>query len=140
MIRFWWSRQPDAPVLIATGRGCCALSVPAEAGRRALRLLDLVEAPPGPVIAGPDHFAFFVAPYGLDELGELLCQHDCGPADIRSHGRGGYVLAPPSRSARGPVCWARRPLPGEPLPTIADLVAILAHACHGSGTATGIQR
>jgi hypothetical protein len=140
MIRSWWTRRPDAPVLIATGGGCCALAVSASAGRRALRLLSLVEAPSGPVCASADQFFFLVAPYQYEELGDLLYRHDCGPGDIRCHGPGGYLLAPPSRTPDGPIYWARRPVPGEPLPVVGDIVAILAHACHGTGTATGIQR
>jgi len=113
MVRWWWTGRPTAPVLLATGgRAPCALSLPAIAGTRALAEFDRTGVRLGPVAATATRFSFFVRPYELELLGELLCAHDWVPSSLRFHGEGGYVVLPPSPTGPGQVRWERPPEPG----------------------------
>jgi len=132
MVRWWWTNRPDAPVLLATG-GCapCALSLPATAGVRALEEFDRLGLRTGPVIATPTRFVLLVAPYDLEELGELLYAQDWVPSSLRFHGEGGYVPLPPSRTGGGQVGWERPPtlVGGVPwLPRMEPLLDVLVRA------------
>jgi hypothetical protein len=113
MVAWWWRRRPQAPVLLATGEGeaPCALSVPAAVGPATLASLDRARVRTGPVVAGPERWALLVAPYDLARLGELLYAMDRVPGALRFHGRGGYLVLPPSRTGTGTTGWARGPLP-----------------------------
>lgn len=125
MVRWWWERHsPQAPVLVATGRAVAAVSLPASAGARALEYLDTLRTPTGPVLATPSRYTLLVAPYGYQELAELLAAEEESllpgggpglvPSSVRYHGPGGYLVLPPSRTGGGTVRWVRRPvaLPG----------------------------
>ncbi|MEY9843135.1 hypothetical protein ABH940_000183 [Streptacidiphilus sp. BW17] len=131
MIRWWWSRRPEAPVLVATGGQVCALSLPAEAGARVLDYFDALRVPIGPVIATPTRYVLLVAPYSFPELGELLVAQEWVPTSLRYHGPGGYVVLPPSRTGAGAMRWVRRPLSTREqpwLPSVSDLVEALVAA------------
>ncbi|MDF3290850.1 bifunctional DNA primase/polymerase [Streptomyces silvisoli] len=133
MVGWWWTKRPDAPVLLATGRTVSAVSLPASAGVRALATLDAMGVRLGPVVATPTRTALLVAPYSMEELGELLHQHDWVPSSLRYHGRGGYVVLPPSRTGAGRVGWERAPQPGPGggapwLPEISVIVDTLVEA------------
>ncbi|WKX71651.1 bifunctional DNA primase/polymerase [Streptomyces sp. XD-27] len=132
MIRWWWSNRPAAPVLLATGgRAPCAVSLPAVAGARALAAFDAARVRVGPVIATPTRWSLLVAPYDLEELGELLHRQDWVPSSLRFHGDGGYVALPPSETGAGRVRWERAPLrraPGPWLPHVATVVDALVEA------------
>lgn len=133
MVRWWWANRPDAPVLLATGgRAPCALSLPAAAGARALEEFDRLGLRTGPVVATPTRFALLVAPYDLEELGELLYAQDWVPSSLRFHGEGGYVPLPPSRTGAGQVRWERQPSAGRGrapwLPRMEPLVDVLVRA------------
>ncbi|MCF2526469.1 bifunctional DNA primase/polymerase [Yinghuangia soli] len=142
MVRWWWSRFPDAPVVLATGRRVAALSVPEEAGVRALGQLRTLGVRIGPVVAAPGRHAFLVAPYSFDELADLLDRHGLDrygsvPITLRCHGEDGYLALPPSRVPGGPLRWAVAPagtaVPGAPspwLPHVSDLVRTLVDTCH----------
>ncbi|MFI6444950.1 bifunctional DNA primase/polymerase [Kitasatospora sp. NPDC050543] len=109
MVQWWWERQnPDAPVLVATGRAVSAVSLPAEAGARALAYFEALRMPLGPVLAMPGRYALLVAPYSLDALAELLSQQDWVPGSLRYHGPGGYLALPPG-CAQGRVRWVLAP-------------------------------
>lgn len=111
MVRWWWTERPSAPLILATGgRAPCALSLPAVAGARALAEFDRLGIRVGPVVATATRCALLVAPYALEELGELLYAHDWVPSSLRFHGEGGYVALPPSRTGTGGVRWERRPV------------------------------
>ncbi|PWI41133.1 bifunctional DNA primase/polymerase [Streptomyces sp. ICBB 8177] len=112
MVEWWWTRRPDAPVLLATGGPVSAVSLPATAGVRALRTLERMGVRLGPVVATPTRCALLVAPYEFEQLGELLARHEWVPSSLRYHGRGGYLVLPPSRIASGGVGWERAPQPG----------------------------
>ncbi|WP_128976024.1 bifunctional DNA primase/polymerase [Streptomyces roseicoloratus] len=126
MIRWWWSRRPEAPVLLATGgRAPCAVSLPAVAGAHALAALDALGMRLGPVVATPTRWAILVAPYGLERLGELLYAKDCVPSSLRFHGDGGYLPLPPSLTGAGQVRWERAPLAGSARPWLPDVEAVV---------------
>ncbi|MTE20090.1 DNA primase [Streptomyces sp. TRM43335] len=133
MVRWWWTNRSDAPVLLATGgRAPCAVSLPAAAGARALEEFDRLGLRTGPVVATPTRFALLVAPYDLQELGELLYAQDWVPSSLRFHGEGGYVPLPPSRIGAGEVRWERPPSAGNGgapwLPRMEPLADVLVRA------------
>ncbi|WP_019548045.1 bifunctional DNA primase/polymerase [Streptomyces sulphureus] len=114
MVSWWWTTRPDAPLVLATGGSApCGLSLPAVAGARALATFESRGVRLGPVTATPTRFTLLVAPYALEELGELLYAHDSVPSSLRFHGEGGYLLLPPSATGIGTVRWER-------VPTLAD--------------------
>ena len=100
-------------MLATGGRAPCAVSLPAVAGARALEALDRMGVRLGPVVATPTRWSLLVAPYSLEELGELLYAQDWVPSSLRFHGEGGYVALPPSETGRGQIRWERAPLPGS---------------------------
>lgn len=110
MVRWWWTNRPEAPVVLATGgEAPCALSLPALAGARALATFDATGVRFGPVVATPTRFSFLVAPYAMEELGDLLYAQDRVPSSLRFHHDGGYVALPPSLTGAGKVRWERGP-------------------------------
>jgi hypothetical protein len=137
MVRWWWTRRPDAPIVLATGSRVSAVSLPAVAGARALETLRASGTRIGPVLTTPTRCSLLVAPYALAELGELLDRHDWVPTSLRYHGQGGFVVLPPSRpGAPGPepaAHWVRAPVQQAPdglpwLPQIAEVVDALVEA------------
>jgi hypothetical protein len=137
MVGWWWKNRPDAPVILATGGAVSAVSLPSAAGARALATLEETRVRLGPVVATPTRCVFFVAPYSFEELGELLDYHDWVPSSLRYHGRGGYVVLPPSRMAAGQAAWERAPqtAPADRapwLPQISMIVDTLVEAGVGA--------
>ena len=135
MVRWWWRRRPDAPVVVATGGRVSAVSLPLEAGRRALAYFDTLGVRTGPVLATPSRCVLLVEPYTMQELAELLVAQEWVPTSLRFHGSDGYVLLPPSRTGAGAVRWIREPgagaaVPGEGpwLPTVNVLLEALVAA------------
>lgn len=95
MVRWWWTNRPTAPIMLATGgRAPCALSLPAMAGARALAELDRMGMRLGPVVATPTRWSLLVAPYTLEQLGELLHAKDWVPSSLRFHGEGAISSFP----------------------------------------------
>ncbi|MFI5759253.1 bifunctional DNA primase/polymerase [Streptomyces sp. NPDC051569] len=126
MVRWWWTNRPTAPIILATGDSApCAVSLPAVAGARALAELDRMGMRLGPVVATPTRWSLLVAPYTLEQLGELLYSKDCVPSSLRFHGEGGYLALPPSEAAGGQVRWERAPLPGSAAPWLPDVEAVV---------------
>jgi Bifunctional DNA primase/polymerase, N-terminal len=126
MVRWWWTNRPTAPVIMATGgRAPCAVSLPPVAAARALAALDRLEMRLGPVIATPTRWSILVAPYSMEQLGELLYAKDFVPGSLRFHGEGGYLALPPSRTGPGRVRWEREPLPGSAAPWVPDVEAVV---------------
>ncbi|MFF8292747.1 bifunctional DNA primase/polymerase [Streptomyces sp. NPDC016309] len=126
LVRWWWTNRPDAPVVLATGgRAPCAVSLPAVAGARALAVLDRMDMRLGPVVATPTRWSLLVAPYTLEQLGELLYAKDCVPSSLRFHGEGGYLVLPPSDTGTGQVRWERAPLTGSASPWLPDVEAVV---------------
>jgi Bifunctional DNA primase/polymerase, N-terminal len=103
-ITWWWRRFPEANVGLATGAGFDALVVRGSVGDTS-RWLAIAEAlrSGGPLVrAGGDTWHFLFAPTGL------ASQRPWGLAGCEWRGRGGWVVAPPSRHAEGAVAvWVR---------------------------------
>ncbi|MFI7385325.1 bifunctional DNA primase/polymerase [Streptomyces sp. NPDC049813] len=146
LVRWWWANRPGAPIVLATGassgasggRAPCAVSLPAVAGARALAALDRADVRLGPVIATPERLAILVAPYGMEQLGELLYAQDHVPGSLRFHGEGGYLALPPSATGAGQVRWERAPLPGSAAPWTPDVEAVVDTAVDAL-TRTGVS-
>ncbi|MEV3852915.1 bifunctional DNA primase/polymerase [Streptomyces sp. NPDC050095] len=146
MVRWWWTNRPGAPIVLATGassgasggRAPCAVSLPAVAGARALAALDRADVRLGPVIATPERLFLLVAPYSLEQLGELLYAKDFVPGSLRFHGEGGYIALPPSATGAGQVRWERAPLPGSAAPWAPDVEAVV-DAVVDALTRTGVS-
>jgi Bifunctional DNA primase/polymerase, N-terminal len=100
----WWTRHPHANIGLACGHRFDVLDVDGPAGAHAIRTLaathGLVSS--GPLVrTGGGGWHFYLAPTGLGNV----CPRDLEHVDWR--GRGGYVVAPPSRHACGhPYQWA----------------------------------
>jgi Bifunctional DNA primase/polymerase, N-terminal len=114
-IRAWWRRWPHANVGVATGVTCDVLDVDGAAGLAALRHLARTVnlTLPGPVVrTGGRGWHYWFHPTGLG------CRppHDLDCVDWR--GRGGAVLAPPSRHASGGTYHWLVPLTDRPLPEV----------------------
>ncbi|MFJ2771624.1 bifunctional DNA primase/polymerase [Streptomyces sp. NPDC087300] len=126
MVRWWWTNRPGAPVVLATGGSApCAVSLPADAGLRALAALDDAGIRLGPVVATESRVHLLVAPYSMAQLGELLYAKDWVPGSLRFHGEGGYLALPPSGTGQGQVHWERAPLPGSAAPWVPDVEAVV---------------
>jgi hypothetical protein len=136
-VHSWWKENPDASVLLPTGRSFDVIDVPEQAGCLALARLERSGVALGPVAATPTRrLYFFVLPGAKPKIGEMLARAGWGRVDLDlvCHGQKEWVLAPPSRMGiGGQVQWARPP--GESnrwLPEAAELVATLAYACSRS--------
>ncbi|MGW1063756.1 bifunctional DNA primase/polymerase [Streptomyces aureus] len=126
MVRWWWTNRPTAPIVLATGGGApCAVSLPAVAAAGALDALDRTGMRLGPVVASPSRWAILVAPYSMEQLGELLYAKDFVPGSLRFHGTGGYIALPPSETGEGQIRWERAPLPGSAAPWVPDVEAVV---------------
>ncbi|GAA2378202.1 bifunctional DNA primase/polymerase [Nonomuraea africana] len=120
----WWQREPEANVILPTGRVFDVFDVPLAAGLTALARMDAADFPSGPVAANGDRVLFYVATRGNpeDEDEWWSCSLDVAPTTIddtpglRWHCRDSFVLAPPSTLPTGqPTSWLRPP-DGRPLP------------------------
>jgi hypothetical protein len=128
----WWERDPEANVILPTGRVFDVFDVPQAAGYQALTTMEQSGPPTGPVAAQGDRVLFFVATRGApeDEDEWWSCRLDCHPETIddtpglRWHCRDSYVLAPPSALVTGALVSWLRPPTGLPLP---DPVRVLEH-------------
>ena len=107
----WWTRHPQANIGLATGHVFDVLDVDGPQGAQAIRTLaathDLRSS--GPLVrTGGGGWHFYLAPTGLGNVRPRDVEH------VDWRGRGGYVVAPPSRHVSGhPYQWA----PGRDLDT-----------------------
>jgi hypothetical protein len=115
----WWTQQPQANIGLATGHRFDVLDVDGPTGERAIRQLAAAHglASSGPLVrTGGGGWHFYLAPTGLGNA------QPRGLAHVDWRGRGGYVVAPPSRHASGyPYQWlAGRELdtPPGPVPSV----------------------
>jgi hypothetical protein len=115
----WWTRQPQANIGLATGYRFDVLDVDGPAGAQAIRQLAAAHglASSGPLVrTGGGGWHFYLAPTGLGNV------HPAGLMHVDWRGRGGYVVAPPSRHASGQLYqWlAGRALdtPPDPVPSV----------------------
>jgi hypothetical protein len=132
--RRMWQKQPDASILLPTGRTFDAVSVPETAGFLALARMERMELTLGPVTVTPDRRTeFFVLPGASAKVPDLLRRlgWSSSSLDLVVLGEGAYVAAPPTRvGCRGAVQWACRPTAvNRWLPDVEELVSPLAYAC-----------
>jgi Bifunctional DNA primase/polymerase, N-terminal len=99
----WWSRHPQANIGLATGHYFDVLDIDGPRGKVAIRELAATHGfqSSGPLVrTGGGGWHYYLAPTGL---GNVQPQ---GLAHVDWRGRGGYVVAPPSRHASGhPYQW-----------------------------------
>jgi hypothetical protein len=107
----WWRRWPQANIGLVTGERADVLDVDGPAGRAALHRFtaDHDLRLEGPLVRTGSGWHVYLAPTGSGNRAGLLEQVDW-------RGRGGYVIAPPSRHASGRRYRWLRPLTAE-LPT-----------------------
>jgi hypothetical protein len=94
----WWSRHPQANIGLATGYRFDVLDVDGPAGEQAIRELAAIHGlhSSGPLVCtGGGGWHYYLAPTGLGNV------HPAGLAHVDWRGRGGFVVAPPSRHASG---------------------------------------
>src|SRR5215218_7854641 len=100
----WWTRHPQANIGLATGHRFDVLDVDGPAGEHAIRALAATHGlqSSGPLVrTGGGGWHFYLTPTGLGNV------HPQGLEHVDWRGRGGYVVAPPSRHACGhPYQWA----------------------------------
>jgi hypothetical protein len=116
----WWARHPQANIGLATGHAFDVLDVDGPAGEAAIRTLTATHGlhSAGPLVwTGGGGWHFYLAPTGLGNVRPDGLDH------VDWRGRGGYVVAPPSRHASGhPYQW----VPGRDLDTpLAEVPAPL---------------
>jgi Bifunctional DNA primase/polymerase, N-terminal len=116
----WWTRHPQANIGLASGHRFDVLDVDGPTGAQAIRTLAAEHglASSGPLVrTGGGGWHFYLAPTDLGNV------HPRGLAHVDWRGRGGYVVAPPSRHASGhPYQW----VPGRDLDTpLAEVPAPL---------------
>lgn len=137
LLTHWWQRDPEANIILPTGRVFDVFDVPEAAGRTALSAMDAAGFPLGPVAVNGDRVHFYVATRGApeDEDEWWTCHLDCDPETVadtpglRWHCRDSYVLAPPSRLVTGDTVSWLRPPQGRPLPDPLAVLEYLADAC-----------
>jgi hypothetical protein len=99
----WWSCHPQANIGLATGHRFDVLDVDGPAGEAAIRALAAEHSlhSSGPLVrTGGGGWHYYLAPTGLGNA------RPAGLAHVDWRGRGGYVVAPPSRHASGyPYQW-----------------------------------
>jgi hypothetical protein len=99
----WWTRYPQANIGLATGHRFDVLDVDGPQGARAIRELVATHGlhSSGPLVrTGGGGWHYYLHPTGLGNV------HPQGLAHVDWRGRGGYVVAPPSRHATGhPYQW-----------------------------------
>jgi hypothetical protein len=100
----WWTRHPQANIGLATGHRFDVLDVDGPVGAQVIRALAAAHGlqSSGPLVrTGGGGWYYYWAPSGLGNV----CPDGLEHVDWR--GRGGYVVAPPSRHASGhPYRWA----------------------------------
>jgi hypothetical protein len=99
----WWTRHPHANIGLATGHRFDVLDVDGLEGAHAIRQLAASHGlhSSGPLVrSGGGGWHYYLAPTGLGNA------HPQGLERVDWRGRGGYVVAPPSRHRSGhPYQW-----------------------------------
>jgi hypothetical protein len=94
----WWTRHPQAKIGLATGYLFDVRDVDGPAGAQAIRTLAAEHgvSSSGPLVrTGGGGWHLYLAPTGLGNVRPQDLEH------VDWRGRGGYVVAPPSRHASG---------------------------------------
>jgi hypothetical protein len=99
----WWTRHPQANIGLATGHTFDVLDVDGPAGAHAIQELAATHGlhSSGPLVrTGGGGWHYYLAPSSLGNARPQGLEH------VDWRGRGGYVVAPPSRHASGrPYQW-----------------------------------
>jgi Bifunctional DNA primase/polymerase, N-terminal len=120
----WWTRHPQANIGLATGHRFDVLDVDGPKGAQAIQELaaEYGLASSGPLVrTGGGGWHYYLAPTGLGNASPRGLEH------VDWRGRGGYVVAPPSRHASGQAYqWVggrdlKTPLAEIPAPMRAQL-------------------
>ena len=117
MVRWWWTNRPGRPDRPGHRRHGALRGEPARPSpaARALAALDRMGMRLGPVVATPTRWSLLVAPYSLEQLGELLLRQGLRAqfAALPRRGRLSRCCRPSETGrGRGPL-GARPPLPGS---------------------------
>jgi Bifunctional DNA primase/polymerase, N-terminal len=93
----WWTQQPQANIGLATGYRFDILDIDGPTGAQAIRAFAGEHAlhSSGPLVRTGGGWHFYLAPTGLGNV------HPHGLKGVDWRGRGGYVVAPPSRHRSG---------------------------------------
>ena len=120
----WWTRHPQANVGLACGHLFDVLDIDGPTGTQAIRAFAREHhlESSGPLVhTGGGGWHYYLAPTGLGNARPRDLEH------VDWRGRGGYVVAPPSRHASGhPYQWVAgrdldTPLPEVPAPLLERL-------------------
>jgi hypothetical protein len=99
----WWTQQPQANIGLATGHRFDVLDVDGPIGAQAMRTFAGEHAlhSSGPLVrTGGGGWHYYLRPTGLGNVHPVDLEH------VDWRGRGGYVVAPPSRHRSGhPYIW-----------------------------------
>ena len=99
----WWTRHPQSNIGLACGHQFDVLDVDGPTGAQAIRELAATHGfqSSGPLVrTGGGGWHFYLSPTGLGNVCPAGLEH------VDWRGRGGYVVAPPSRHASGhPYQW-----------------------------------
>jgi len=94
----WWTRHPQANIGLATGYRFDVLDIDGPVGAETMRTLAAEHGlhSSGPLVrTGGGGWHYYLAPTGLGNVRPAGLEH------VDWRGRGGYVVAPPSRHASG---------------------------------------
>jgi hypothetical protein len=132
VIRDRWGAEPEASIVLPTGRRFDVLDVPSSAGREALTRLDILGYRLGPVAETAEGRLLVWVTSGtrvLYSLGEVgMWPYD--EVDLRCLSCGDYVVAPPSGRAR----WLVAPAATSwQLPNAEEIAGTIAKACSQVG-------
>lgn len=144
-IRRWWAANPEANVVLPTGRVFDVFDVPREAGVMALTRMGRAGVQAGPVASLESRYLFFVATRSpMDEDEWWSCHLDCVPEAVedmpglRWHCRDSFVPGAPSALASGQrVTWIRAPRDGEEAVVLPDPIVVLDILADASEEFTG---
>ena len=99
----WWTRHPQANIGLATGHRFDVLDIDGPVGAETMRTWppSMAWQSSGPLVrTGGGGWHYYLAPTGLGNVRPPDLEH------VDWRGRGGYVVAPPSRHASGhPYQW-----------------------------------
>ena len=131
-IERWWTRNPNAGIVLATGGPVDVLNVPARVGRAALDRLRCTGLAVGPVAVTRGRCYFLVAGRDRDRFLTHHEQLGAPQLDIHYHGADDGILLPPSSDGTNSVYWELDPAAsilacGHRLPTAAELHGTIAY-------------
>ena len=120
-VHAWWARWPAANVGLATGRAFDVLDIDQAADLTKVRWV-LAGMRPGPVVRTGSGWHVYVQPTGRG------CQPPRDLPGVDWRGRGGGVLAPPSRHASGQLYrWVSGRGPDRPMPAVPGRLRARLH-------------